>query len=529
VTRSAIAAVDQRQFDVIVVGAGANGSSAAQHLAALGFDVLIVDKGDFASGTSSRSSRLLHCGLQYLVQETPLAGASRLSSYLRRPFDILASLAAARRTMHCRTQLVRETPERVRPVTFFYPVYENSHYPAWKIKLAFRILASFGSRAVPLEFKEVAGAPARALPFVRLLAQPDRLRSVAIFREYQYDWAERICLDAVLDAERMGATIRNYTSVKALSHRPDASRAWHVVLEDGLEPGAQAHVTAHVLLNIAGPWVDRVNSLTKTAVERRVIGVKGINVLLKFPDECAGFGLECLNSLGQAYYAMPWGPYHFIGPTATVYEGDPDDVRPSEEEIGFLIAETNRLFPTFNLRRSDVIYAWAGVRARTHVSGAEVRRRASTIHDLAADGMPDAFALTETPIMLHRSAGAELARRVARTRKPSGKPMQLSFLPPQLPASSSVPPINSRIPTLTLASLRHAAATEHVVNLIDLLFRRVNLGWGDDMGTSLAHDAARAVSDILGWDEMRIALEVERYRAYLVEHFLPSRMEVVTK
>lgn len=109
--REPLSALAGRRFDVAVIGAGANGASAAQHLAAAGYSVLLVDKGDFASGSSSRSSRLLHCGLRYL------APGKSLWEFVAHPGRFATACRMASAAMDCRAQLVRTTPERTRAMT----------------------------------------------------------------------------------------------------------------------------------------------------------------------------------------------------------------------------------------------------------------------------------------------------------------------------------------------------------------------------------------------------------------------------
>src|SRR3954454_20247922 len=204
--RAPLAELAGRSYDVIVVGGGAAGASTAQHLAAAGYETLLVDKGDFASGTTSRSGRLLYCGLAYLSPD------HELWRYLYRPKDLYHRVRMARLSMKCRSQLVETMPERLTRCTFFFPVMRGGPYPGWKVDLAYRALRLLDPSGTPLNYRRLAGPEAaRQFGLVRLLDQ-GQLESVAVFDEYQYNWAERICIDTVLDAERCGATIRKYTS-----------------------------------------------------------------------------------------------------------------------------------------------------------------------------------------------------------------------------------------------------------------------------------------------------------------------------
>lgn len=514
-TTDRLASLDGRDFDVVVIGAGAAGASAAQNLAAKGFRTLLVEQGDFASGTSSRSSRLLYCGLSYFSPNYPLWRA------IFNPRDMMRRVKTARQAMRCRTELATTAPERVKPFEFVFPVKRRSEYPRWKVALGYRALSLFGSRRVPLAYRHDPMPNAARAGLVSLM-DPAELVGVARFREYQYDWAERICMDAVMDAERLGATVANYTRVTGFRREGDS---WCLTLEEGPLPGRPApagtdgrrvEVRARFLVNTAGAWVDRLLRQGPGRHPRHVIGEKGINLVVKLPDACRGQGMETITTTGQPFYLMPWGDYHFFGPTHSVFEGAPEDVRVLPEEIDFVLAEANRVFPSFRLTRDDVIYSWAGVRPRTSNASANVLR-VFTIHDLAKEGLENAIAVTGVPIMVHRHAGRSVAAWIAARATPSGRPGQLDPGARLLPADDG--PAIGGVP---VASLRAAAEREHVQCLLDLMFRRVNMGWQADMGLPHAEAVARAVADILGWDEARIMVEVAAYRAFIVENFDPA-------
>ncbi len=199
-----LAELDRRRFDAVVIGGGINGASSAQHLAAAGYAVLLVDKGDFASGSSGRSTRMLHCGLCYFETPRPVR------DFLFHPLRLRTALTMARASMRTRAELATDSPGRLMPYTLCFPIHEDGPYKAWHLDLGFKILGTLGPKTVPLDYRRLPAEAARALPFVNQLANPERLHSVATFREYMLDWPERFCIDAVLDAERMGTVVRNH-------------------------------------------------------------------------------------------------------------------------------------------------------------------------------------------------------------------------------------------------------------------------------------------------------------------------------
>lgn len=513
--RADLAEIGGETYDVVVIGGGATGASAAQNLAARGFRTLLVDKGDFGSGTSGRSSRLLYCGLAHLSPDHPIW------QFVARPGDLLRRLWMANLAMRCRAQLVTTMPERLRPRTFFFPVYRNGRYPGWKVDLGFRALEWLGLGRVTLGYRRLPlTRAAREYGMVRHLAQHPDLESIAVYTEYQYDWAERICVDTVLDAERLGAEVRNYTRATRLA--ATAEGTWLVTLEDSLVPGDAVMVTGRMIVNAAGPWVDRVISMTGRPSRKHLVGIKGVNVVVRLPPECEGQGLETISSIGQPFYCMPWGKHHFFGPTETVYEGDPEDARVLPEEVDFVLAEANRLFPTLSLTPEQVVHSWCGVRPRTS-STAREGVKALTVHELSLEGMPNAIALTGVPIMNHRYAGETVAKRVGRTLRPTRPAKRLShgawLFHDEV---AGAPAIDEDHPRVTVSALRHAARHEHPRTLSDLLFRRTDLGWTPTMGLRAARRAAQEVADIMGWDAESVEREVARYQGFVREHFNPA-------
>ena len=238
--------LDGSEFDVVVIGGGINGASAAQHLAAAGYSVLLVDKGDFGSGASSRSSRLLHCGLRYL------APGRSLLDFARHPNRLAVALRMARLAMQARAEFVGTSPARTAAMRLYFPIYRGGPYRTWQIDLAFRLLEGLGPKDVPLDYRRLSPREARGLPLVEDLADFDALEGVAAFREYQFDWPERVAFDAIVDAERLGAVVRNYTGARLAGR--GTGRGWRVELTDRLGPPPPFQVRGKPILAMTGVW-----------------------------------------------------------------------------------------------------------------------------------------------------------------------------------------------------------------------------------------------------------------------------------
>ena len=502
--RPALATLDTRSFDVAVIGGGINGASAAQHAAAEGYTVLLVDKGDFGSGTSSRSSRLLHCGLRYFEAPSPLR------HFLRHPAQFAVALRMARQAMLARHEVVRTARARTRPLTFFFPLFEKGPYAPWQTDLAFGLLGRFAPNDVPLDYRRLAPDQARKNPLIAALAQQDRLRSVAAFTEYQFDWPERICMDAVLDAERMGAVARNYTAAELLAER---NGKWEIRLEDVEGREAPAQIEATAVLNMAGIWIDQVAGTAKPGVQRKVLGTKGAHIVVQLPAECRDFGLTTINSLEEPFYCIPWHGRHYIGPTETVFEGDRDNVSAQESDIAFLLQETNAILPGLGIGRSDILSTWAGVRPLTYDPALPKGKRSRELHDLGSEGLNRVFAMTAGPVMSHRSAGREVVKRLRSVVKPTASSRPLSYTPRDFPDNTNTPPLIEAEPRIRLGHLGLCAREQQARSLSDVLYRRTGLGLRHELSDGDIARAAEVMALELGWSEAEREAEIVRFKA----------------
>ena len=517
--RTKLSQLDGKDFDVAVIGGGVNGASSAHHLAAAGYSVLMVDKGDFGAGSSSRSGRMLACGVRYLE---PGDGTSYMApkqsplwQFVRHPGEFLRGTRKARDAMEVRAHFVTNMPERVEGNTWFYPVWEKDKYAPWQVSLGFNILGAISTKKVPLDHRRIGPAEIKTTPLAKWLRDPATLRSVIGFCEYRFEWPERIVMDTVLDTERMGAIVRNYTPVTGLRREGEG---WKVTLTDAAGEAGEASVKATAVVNTTGIWTDKVNRLANPHAGRKITGTKGSHIMVRLPTECRTYGIITSFRDGNPFYIYPWRGMHYIGPTDTLFEGNEDDVFATEDEIAFLIDEANHLLPSLNVKRSDVLFTWAGVRPQTYDPVFPLGRRWRQFHDLAADGMPNVFNLTAGNIMTSRLSGKEMCAEVQKRIRPSGPPQQISYAAKPFPRNETTAALLNHWPEAKLSDLRHAAAHEHAVSLRDLMFRRVGVAWTATMGREAARRAAETVADIMGWDAKRIDAEVADYLAHIA-HF----------
>ena len=510
--RRALADLEARNFDIIIIGAGINGASCAQHLTAAGYSVLLVDKADFRSGSTSRSTRMLHCGLRYFETPNPVL------DFVLAPRKLMVALRMAKASMRVRGEIVKDSPERVRKIKLLFPIFRDGPYKEWQVDLAFKVLGSFGPSDVPLDYERIAADQCGALPFIKEMRDPAQLRSVAMFSEYMFEWPERLCIDAVLNAEAMGAEVRNHT--EAAIGEKNSEEAWCIGLTDMLNREEKAAVTAPIILNMAGIWIDRVNKRDGAVPRRLILGTKGSHGVVKLPDTFRDHGIATVNSHGEPHYCLPsQGGYHHIGPTETVYEGDIDDIRVDASDRSFLLGETQSVLPGLGLSDDDVVYTWAGVRPLGFDPAYLKGKRSVEIHGPRDTGQEGVYAMTAGPLMTHRTAGRDMTEIIAGTLKPSGGGRALDYTPRKFPENRNSPALSDRHPDVTLADVAHAAATEHAVSLVDILISRTGALYVAGLGDDDMRRAAEAASVSLGWDSDEVDRQIELLKAKLAETY----------
>jgi len=495
--RTALAELAEQTWDVAIIGAGAVGCAAARELAARGYHTLLLDRGDIGAGTSSRSSRTLYCGVGYLA---PRFAWWKIPLH---PIEMWQRFAYTRNIMHCRAELVREMPQRLSKHRFYYPFRPKDQYPHWLIDAGFRLMEWAGSQGISLNWRKDSADHARQHSAL-VAGIGGEVAAVGGVDEYMYQWPERICVDTALDAELRGARIRTYTKVERLQYQ---GQYWQLELSDQADaPGKHIQIKARAVVNAAGPWVDRIAGGRGDHSTRRVIGKKGVNVMVRLPDAWRGQGLEAFSSKGEPFYVFPWGEHHFIGPTELETDENPDSVRVLGSEVEYILGEMNWLFPQLNLGRRDVLYAWCGVRP---MSSADGRTIALPVRAVVQPALPHLVTVTGAYIMMHRHAARLAAKRIETMLGKQGLAPQGMLHQPRTTDHDE--------------GIAEIARHEHVVHLSDLLRRRLADGLNANLGLDRADAISHIAAEALGWNEVRRLEEVERFKKETSDIF--QRME----
>ncbi|HEX5412159.1 MAG TPA: glycerol-3-phosphate dehydrogenase [Terriglobia bacterium] len=340
-------ALSETQFDLVVIGGGINGASTAREAALRGMKVGLVEAGDFAAGTSSRSSKLIHGGLRYLDQFE-----FRLVHEARRERRLLRKLA----------------PHLAWPVPFLFPIYRGDPYSPLKVRLGLSIYDLLGNLGAADRHQRLSKEELlRRVP--RLEA--DGLREGALYHDSLTDDA-RLTIENIVDAAEHGAAIANYAKICGFklgaqkgNERPKVATA---EVEDR-RTGRRFEITSQFWVNATGPWVDYVRALLPGYDGSKTVRLtKGTHIVV--PPVAGDFAIFAAIVPGKRIFLMmPWHRHGLVGTTDTDYDRDPCEVRPDSGDVDYLLRAINRVLRQ-PLGTSDVIGAYAGLRALAIQPGA---------------------------------------------------------------------------------------------------------------------------------------------------------------
>jgi len=340
-TRAANLARMQREpFDVVVIGGGATGAGVALDAATRGLTVALIEQRDFASGTSSRSSKLIHGGLRYLER-----------------FE----LALVREGLRERARLRQNAPHLSAPLPFLVPVYKTGK----RSPLGNRVLKL---RAGLTLYDWLAGRqnfarhrwlpPAEALTFAPHLSA-EGLRGAFLYSDGLTDDA-RLVIEIIKTAAAHGAVVANYVAATGFVERDGYIAG--VEISDRLS-GERLTVAARIVINATGVWADQVMRMSDAAALKTLRPSKGIHVVLP-AEKLSNRAAVLIPSLGEQrfLFVIPWQNRTVIGTTDTDYIGDPNDPQATAAEVRRIVESAARSFPDAGITTQDVISTFAGLR-----------------------------------------------------------------------------------------------------------------------------------------------------------------------
>ncbi len=515
--------------DLLVVGGGINGAGIAREAAMRGLRVALIDKGDFASGTSSRSSKLIHGGVRYL--ETGDIGLVFESSRER---DLLRRKLA---------------PHLVQPLRFFFPVYRTGPVGYHKLRaglVLYDLLAAFRN------IQRHQMVPAAKVAAVEPTLRAEGLRGGALYYDCFTDDA-RLVLETVLASEEAGALCLNYVGLEAFD-KTDGSIVG-VQLRDLDAEGGSISLRPRAVVNATGPWLDRVRRLDDPKAASLLRPTKGVHVIV--PRERVGNqNAVVLHSIRdrRVLFVLPWQDHTMVGTTDTDYQGSPDLVAADEDDVRYLLETVNFHFPKARLTENDVVSTVAGLRPLV-ASGAD-RESPSEVsrEEEIFESESGLVSLGGGKLTTYRRIAIKVVNRIARrlerelgirTERRSGT--DRIPLPGGLPIGGGAP-ANPLIPAeafdlltrrygsrATLvwqmierspdlarplvpqtsdlkAEARFAASREMALRIEDVLRRRTHVALRTpDQGVSAAETTANLMAAPLDWDPATTELRAREY------------------
>jgi len=502
-----------------VIGGGINGVAIARECVRAGRRTLLVEQLDFASGTTSRSTRIIHGGLRYLEQ---------------------GDFAQVRESLRERRRLVRERPNLVRPLEFLLALDGKSRRSALAIRAGLWLYRRMGGASRSGQSEQAS---------LERLLDAGRKFSIFSFEDAQCEFPERLVVEWLSEMMAAGGTARNHT--QALTVELRQGRAVGARLRDGLSE-KEERVEATWIINASGPWADQVCQSSAIATTHPMIGgVRGSHIVLpKFAGapEAAVY-TEAVD--GRPIFVIPWNDQLLVGTTEVPDRNDPARVRPSSDEIDYLWRSLQRLFPAAPITRDDIRFAFAGVRPLPYSPDSQplaISRR-HYLHDHAEDGArgmisviggklttaaslarecvakigvaveePGALAAiseTELNVQLERAAdevaergriGQDVARALVEWHG-RGAPAIAEMARGSSELRAPLCPHTNHI----VAEAVYALKEECAVTLADVLLRRVPVALGPCWSRECSRQAAERIAAAVGWDKSRTGKEMESF------------------
>ena len=533
--------INGQRFDLVVIGGGMAGAGIARDASLRGYRTLLLERKDFAFGTTSRSSKLIHGGLRYLE---------------------LFDFGLVRESLRERERLQRLAPHLVRPLPFVIPVYRGAKRGMIMIHMGMKLYDLL--------------TPGKRTEHYRTMSREETLQSEPhleprdlVGAGYYFDdlllLPERLCLENVLSAKRWGASVFNYADVTEIRGAggtspqgypvPGPGAGWQVEARDVLS-GATARVTARVVVNAAGPWVDRIRRLAGVDQGQRCVRTtKGIHLLLPRITEHAVYIAAKQDE--RMFFVIPWRGFSLVGTTDTDFDGDLDHLAATREEVHYLLTETQRVFPTARVREDEIAYTYAGVRPLAFEEGKSASA-VSREHKVIPEGEAGTFlSITGTKLTCYRSLAEKAVDRVGSllgrpapcrthalaldgsdgdgtidvrvwadvadlSRRTGLDPEQIqNIIQTYGQRYTAVLRIAERAPELKerlcksnpdiRAQLLYAGEYELTETLRDFLLHRTGIGTSSCLGKDCCEQIAKWMGELRGWDRGRIDREIQDY------------------
>ncbi len=511
----------REEFDLCVIGGGINGAAIARDAALRGLNVALVDAGDFAGATSSRSSKLIHGGFRYLPQW---------------------QFALVYHALQERERLRRHTaPHLVRPIRFLFPIYKGRGFGRltmdaglWLYDIFARTSWSERHRVLSSE-ATLAREPALAT---------ENLTGAALY----YDaWADdaRVTFENVLDAGLHGGAVANYAAVEAFIKNGDRIKAVRVL---DVINSASLEIRARHYVNAAGPWVDDIRKLDYPAARPSVRLTKGVHLVFPLRALPVNEPIVLSDDDDRIVFVMPHDRYVLVGTTDTDFSGDRRAVAVDHDDIKYLLSVLAEGLPKIKLTEDDIASSFAGLRALV-ISGDEKSPSAVPREETIIESASGMLSVAGGKLTTHREIAEKVVNRLMTKlgRNVAASPTRTEPLPGARPFHGGdksyvgftgeeakflearygtrvglierivaerpefATPLAPDCPAIG-AEVIHALRNEMAHSVADFLVRRTSLVWRYPVEAEAAAPAvARIMASELGWDSAREEAELSGF------------------
>lgn len=336
--------LQELEYDILIIGGGITGAGIALDAATRGLKVALLEKNDFASGTSSKSTKLIHGGLRYLKQFD---------------FWLVKEVGTERAIVH------KLAPHLVVPEKMLLPIIENGTYGSWLTSIGLKIYDILAS--VEGDDKRKMLDKEEALNLEPLL--PNKiLEGAGYYAEYRTDDA-RLTIEVLKTAVNHSAKAINYCEAKEFIYNDN--KVVGATVLDKINH-TTFNVKAKYVVNATGPWVDNLrekNDLENDIYNKRLHLTKGVHLVFPFEKLPVKQSVYFDIPDGRMMFAIPRGKTTYVGTTDTNYTNDIDNVNVNQVDALYLVSAINNMFPTINLTLENVLSSWAGLRPLIHEEG----------------------------------------------------------------------------------------------------------------------------------------------------------------
>lgn len=463
-----------KEFDVIVIGGGINGCGIARDAADRGLSVLLLEKEDFGYGCTSASTRLIHGGLRYLES-----------------FDF----GLVRESLREREILLKNASHLVKPLQICIPIFKESTRSFLEIKAGMFLydLLSF-DKTLP-SYKAMSKKEFfKFEPYIN----SDNLIGAVAYYDAQVTFPERICVENILMASKSLAKVLNHTEV--INIKVDVDKITELTIFDKLS-GGNFIVRGKQVVNVSGPWVDRLCNLTGKSTNRKVGGTKGTHIVInRFVGAPSHAIYAPAKSDNRPFFILPWNGLILIGTTDTHYEGDLDLVNASDSDVDYLISETNNLLANYKIQKKDILYTYSGIRPLPYVSnttpGSITRKH--IVFDHVNEGINNLVSIIGGKLTTYRSLSEEVVDHLFK---------KLNIQNVKC-GTKTIPFLKLPIPEIE----NYNPEEEYAYTVSDVLLRRTFLGLESDCGISSLDRVSKLLKEKYKYNDEELRIQVDEYK-----------------